>query len=96
MSSRPFEVGSLVVLSAFGRTVVIPNPAKIGIVIDGPCDYIYECDNSDTTIKYSTYDVMFGVELLTDIPEEFLKRMGTDDHPENPTDLDVYFERGEE
>ena len=96
MESRRFQVGNLVVLSAFGRTVIIPNPARIGIVVNGPTDHIYECNSSATTIKYCTYDVMFGSELLTDIPEEFLRRMETDDHPYNPTGLDEFFERGDE
>ena len=63
------------VLSSFGKAVVVPNPAKVGIIIAGPEDHIYECTNSDTTIKYSTYQIMFGLELLTDIPEDFMKRM---------------------
>jgi len=85
-----------VVLSSFGKAVVVPNPAKVGIIIAGPEDHIYECTNSDTTIKYSTYQIMFGLELLTDIPEDFLKRMESNDHPDNPKGLDKYFEEGDE
>lgn len=96
MQASIFTVGNLVLLSKFGQTVIIPNPAKIGIVITGPVHHIYECTNSDATIKYCTYDVMFGSELLTDIPEEFLMRMENDDHPSNPQGLDQFFDRGDE
>ena len=92
MSNEPFGIGDLVLLSAFGRTVIIPNPARVGIVIAGPSDFIYECAHSAATIKYCTYDVMFGNELLTEVPEEFLKRMGDDNHVNNPKGLEELFD----
>ena len=95
MPTRKFLVGDLVILSSFGRTVVVPNPAKIGIIVSGPEDHIYECTNSDATIKYCTYDIMFGRELLADIPEDFLKRMESEDHPCNPRGLGEDIDRGD-
>ena len=96
MDSEKFKVGDLVVLNAFGRTVIVPNPARVGVVVTGPQHHIYECTSSHTTIKYCTYEVMFGSELLTDIPEDFLKRMKDADHPDNPEGLEEFLDRGDE
>ena len=80
-------------MSAFGLTIIKPNPAKLGIIIAGPFDRTYKCLKSDTYIKYLTYDVMFGKELLTDIPDDFIERMEDDDHEENPRGLEEILNR---
>ena len=88
MSNKKFKIGDLVILSSFGLTVINPNKAKLGIIVTGPADRMYKCLKTQTYIKYATYDVMFGKELLTDIPDDFLQRMETEDHEENPTGLE--------
>ena len=95
MSNESFKIGDLVLLSKFGLTVIRPNEAKVGVVISGPTFQMYKCLKSDAYVKYSTYDAMFGKELLTDVPEEFLERMGDDNHAENPKGLESLSERGE-
>ena len=95
MPPSRFKIGDLVILSKFGRMVIVPNPAKIGIVLTGPEHHLYECTNSDTTIKYCTFDVMFGPELLTNVPEDFLMRMESDNHPDNPQGLEEHDGRTE-
>ena len=93
MLSKKFKIGDLVFVSRFGKSVLKPNPAKVGIIIAGPHYCMYQCVKSDAHIKYSTYDVMFGGELLNDMPEDFLERMGDDEHVENPQQLEEIFER---
>ncbi len=75
MSHRPLSVGNLILLSAFGRSVVRPNTAKIGIIIAGPYEKNYTCAKTGLYVKYYTYDVIMGEELLKDIPEDFIYRM---------------------
>ena len=86
-----FKIGDLVFVSRFGQSVLRPNPAKVGIIVSGPYDCMYQCVKSDAHIQYSTYDVMFGEELLNDMPEDFLERMGDEEHAENPKELEKVF-----
>jgi hypothetical protein len=95
VTSERFKVGDLVLLSIFGRSVIRPNQAKVGIIVAGPFGKIYDCDKSAATVKYSTYDIMLGDELITDIPEDFVVRMGDDEHEENPRGLEEVLERDE-
>tara|TARA_Y100001970_G_C14255091_1_gene874704 strand:- start:3798 stop:4097 length:300 start_codon:yes stop_codon:yes gene_type:complete len=89
------KVGDLVFISAFGRSVLKPNPAKVGIIIAGPYDRMYQCLKTKNFIKYLTYDIMFGNELLTDVPDDFVKRMEDDEHEENPRGLEKTYKRDE-
>lgn len=93
MGNRPLRVGNLIILSAFGKSVMKPNNAKVGIVISGPYEKNYMCAKTGLYVKYFTYDVILGEELLKDIPEDFIYRMGDDDHEENPRGLEEIFER---
>ena len=93
MENNRFKVGDLVLLSIFGRSVIRPNQAKVGIIVAGPFGKIYDCDKSAATVKYSTYDIMLGDELITDIPEDFVERMGDDEHEDNPRGLEEIFKR---
>ena len=88
MQHDPLKIGNLIILSAFGRAVVKPNTAKIGIVVSGPYENNYMCAKTGLYVKYLTYDVILGQELLKDIPEDFVYRMGDDEHEENPTNLE--------
>ena len=95
MEKNKFKVGDLVLLSIFGRSVIRPNQAKVGIIVAGPFGKIYQCDKSAATVKYSTYDIMLGNQLITDIPEDFVERMGDDEHEDNPRGLEEVSEGNE-
>ncbi len=88
MPHSPLGVGNLIILSAFGKAVIKPNEARIGIVISGPFEKTYMCAKTGLYHKYLTYDVILGQELLKDIPEDFIYRMGDDEHEENPRGLE--------
>ena len=75
-------------LSAFGRAVIRPNDAKLGIIIAGPYEKDYICAKTGLYTKYLSYDVMLGIELLKEVPEDFILRMGDDSHEENPQGLE--------
>ena len=88
MQHELLSVGSLIILSAFGRAVMKPNTAKVGIVVSGPHEQTYMCAKTGMYVKYFTYDVILGEELLRDIPDDFVIRMGDDNHEENPEGLE--------
>ncbi len=88
MSTKPLKKGDLVELSAFGRSVVKPNPAKVGMIVGGPYEKNYICAKSGLYTKYLSYDLMLGNELLKEVPEDFVLRMGDDEHEENPRGLE--------
>ena len=81
-------IGDLVILSAFGRAVIKPNNAKLGIIIAGPYEKDYICAKTGLYTKYLSYDIMLGIELLKEVPEDFIVRMGDDSHEENPQGLE--------
>ena len=80
-------------LSAFGRAVIRPNDAKLGIIIAGPYEKDYICAKTGLYTKYLSYDVMLGIELLKEVPEDFILRMGDDSHEENPQGLEEISDR---
>lgn len=90
------NVGDLVILSAFGRAVVRPNKSKVGIITAGPCEKEYICAKTGMYTKYYSYDVILGSELLRDVPEDFILRMGDDEHEENPKGLEEILDRIDE
>jgi hypothetical protein len=73
--------------------VVRPNKAKLAIVVAGPYEKDYICAKTGMYTKYFSYDVMLGTELLKDIPEDFIERMGDDNHEENPQGLEEILDR---
>ena len=88
MSHSLLNVGDLVILSAFGRAVVKPNTAKVGMIVAGPYEKDYICAKTGLYTKYFSYDVMLGTELLKEVPEDFILRMGDDKHEDNPQGLE--------
>ena len=96
MEGSPLAIGDLVLLSRFGLSVVKPNPAKLGVVIGGPYKKTYICAKSGLYTKYLSYDVMLGQELLKEVPEDFVLRMGDDEHEENPRGLEEALKRDDE
>lgn len=93
MIANTLSVGDLVTLSAFGRAVIKPNKAKVAIVVSGPYEKDYICAKTGMYNKYFSYDVMLGTELLKDIPEDFIQRMGDDNHEDNPQGLEEILDR---
>ncbi len=88
MLHSPLNVGDLVILSGFGRAVIKPNPSRVGLIVGGPYEKNYICAKSGLYTKYLSYDVMLGTELLKEVPEDFIMRMGDDEHEENPQGLE--------
>ena len=64
MPHNLLSIGDLVILSAFGRAVVRPNEAKVGIIVAGPFEKDYICAKTGMYAKYYSYDIMLGLELL--------------------------------
>ena len=93
MANSLLVVGDLVILSAFGRAVIKPNKSKIAIIIAGPYEQDYICAKTGMYTKYFSYDVMLGSELLKEVPEDFIQRMGDDNHEENPQGLEEILDR---
>ena len=96
MPHNLLSVGDLVILSAFGRAVVRPNKAKLGIIVSGPHEKDYICAKTGMYTKYFSYDIMLGTELLKEVPEDFILRMGDDEHEENPQGLEEILDRIDE
>ena len=88
MSNEVLHIGDLVILSRFGLSVVSPNPAKVGMIVNGPLERNFICAKTGRYIKYYSYDIMLGLELLKEVPEDFIMRMGDDEHEENPRGLE--------
>ena len=84
------------ILSAFGRAVIRPNKSKVGIITGGPYEKDYICAKTGMYAKYYSYDVILGLELLRDVPEDFILRMGDDEHEENPHGLEEILDRIDE
>ena len=93
MANSLLGVGDLVILSAFGRAVIRPNKSKIAIIVAGPYEKDYICAKTGMYTKYFSYDVMLGIELLKEVPEDFIERMGDDNHEENPQGLEEILDR---
>lgn len=88
MSNDTYNVGDLIYLSAFGRAVINPNQSRLGLVVSGPYEKNYICAKTGMYTKYHSYDIMLGKELLKEVPEDFIARMGDDEHEENPKGLE--------
>ena len=71
-----FAVGNLVCLSPFGESMLFHRNGhrlvKFGVIIDGPYDLFYPHEESDQYCEFWSYDIVFGDELFTMVPQEFL------------------------
>ena len=79
-----YKKGDLVSLTVFGHILKSEeNNARIGIIMSYPRNYYKS--NADQELIYWVYDVVVGNELIIDVPQEFLIRIGNN---ENEEDLD--------
>ena len=82
-----YQKGGLVELNKFGKTMLAPsypNVVSIGIVMSDPYDIFYPNKNKEENyIEYWGYDVLFGNELITMIPEDFIERVIIEDETSN-------------
>tara|TARA_R110000824_G_scaffold153019_3_gene324493 strand:+ start:295 stop:582 length:288 start_codon:yes stop_codon:yes gene_type:complete len=83
-----FEVGDLVELSDFGRTIAGDWIIKYGIIIKGPYSMGLPSDGGPRGF-YTAYDIMLGEELIKRIPSEFILRM--DKEEENNEQVEKTF-----
>jgi len=78
-----YSKGNLVILNAFGQLVIESN-MKVGIIISEPYSKFFPPNALEgIALEYWTYDVLFGTELISLVPEEFLARMIKNDDEEN-------------
>ncbi len=73
-----FQVGDLVELSDFGKTIAEDWTIKYGIVVKGPYSMGLPGDGTPEGF-YTAYDVMLGDELIKRIPSQFILRMDKDE-----------------
>lgn len=83
MEEPRYSKGELVFLNDFGQ-LVIECKMKVGIVISDPYSKFFPPNALEgIALEYWTYDVLFGTELISLVPEEFLARMIKNDDEEN-------------
>ena len=83
MEEPRYSKGELVFLNDFGQ-LVIESKMKVGIVISDPYSKFFPPNALEgIALEYWTYDVLFGTELISLVPEEFLARMIKNDDEEN-------------
>jgi len=70
-----YNIGDLVILNEFGRLVLDSKKNPIGLIVSGPRYLTYPLYNSpeEEILSYWSYDLIVGDELLTNVPQEFLK-----------------------
>ena len=81
---RPkFFKGDLVSLNIFGQALLISNTNKvsIGVIISNASSS--SIGLGANTVSYWVYDVFVGNELITSVPQNFLKRIIIDEYEEN-------------
>ena len=82
-----FKKGDIVELNKFGQTMLVPshpNVVRIGIVMTKPYDIFYpRPDEGEKYIEYWGYDVLFGDQLITMIPEDFISKVVIEDEESN-------------
>ena len=69
-----FQVGDLVELSDFGKTIAGDWEVRFGIVVKGPYSFGLPDDGMAEGF-YTAYDVMLGDELIKRVPSQFILRM---------------------
>lgn len=83
MEEPRYSKGELVFLNDFGQ-LVIQCEMKVGIIISDPYSKFFPPNALEgIALEYWTYDVLFGTELISLVPEEFLARMIKNDDEEN-------------
>lgn len=71
-----FTVGDLVSLSPFGQSMLYHRNGDklfvLGVIVGGPYDLFYPHAEGEQYCEFWSYDIVFGSELFTLVPQEFL------------------------
>ena len=82
-----YKKGDIVELNKFGITMLAPSHpsvVKVGIVMSNPYDIFYPNKGEDENyVEYWGYDVLFGNQLITMIPEDFIEKVVIKDEKSN-------------
>jgi len=87
-----FKKGGIVELNNFGITMLIPshpNVVRIGVILTDPYDIFYPDKDAEDYIEYWGYDILFGNQLITMIPEDFISKVKIEDEEDNKKVEDV-------
>tara|TARA_R110000824_G_scaffold89748_3_gene219775 strand:+ start:722 stop:1003 length:282 start_codon:yes stop_codon:yes gene_type:complete len=88
-----FKKGDLAELNKFGRIMLYPSHkdlVKVGLVMTDPYDIFYPDEFSENYLEYWGYDIMFGDQLITMIPEEFIIKPGEKDETDTDEVEDLF------
>ena len=91
--SHRFKKGDLVELNRFGKVMLYPtyrDVVSIGLVMTDPYDIFYPDDLSENYLEYWGYDILFGTDLITMIPEEFIIKPGEKDETDTDEVEDLF------
>lgn len=81
---RPkFIKGDLVTLNIFGQALLISNTNKVSIGVIVSNAHHSSIGLGPNTVSYWVYDVFVGNELITSVPQNFIKRIITDEYEED-------------
>ena len=92
MSPR-FNKGDLVYLNRFGRVMLYPtykDIVSIGLIMTDAYDIFYAQPNNENYMEYWGYDILFGDQLITLIPEEFILEPGEKDETNDEEVADLF------
>ena len=81
-----YQKGDVVKLNKFGQTMLMPtypNVVRVGLIVTDPYDIFYPTKEDEDYVEYWGYDVLFGNQLITLIPEDFIERVVIEDEKSN-------------
>lgn len=83
LEAPKFKKGDLVKLNVFGQAMMLDtnNESSIGIVVSNAYSSFLGLGNN--TISYWVYDLFVGNELVSNVPQNFMIRIKTDEDEEN-------------
>ena len=64
-------------------TPTYPNVVKVGLIMTDPYDIFHPTKEDEDYIEYWGYDILFGDQLITLIPEDFIDRVVLEDEESN-------------
>ena len=82
-----YKKGDIVKLNKFGVTMLTPsypNVVRVGVIVTDPYDIFHpRPEEIEDYIEYWGYDVLFGDQLITLIPEDFISKVVIKDEKSN-------------
>ena len=63
---------------------------SIGLVMTDPYDIFYPDSLTENYLEYWGYDILFGTDLITMIPEEFIIKPGEKDETDTEEVADLF------